>query len=303
MRNLTPAPSDGHQARMDKPTSLPASARRLFDQDQGQYSVNALKIRRVLQLASDLARKPLSDMRVLDLACATGAYAIEAALHGAKAMAIDARTERMNEGIEVAAEMGLNVDFRQGDIRAISVKEHGRFDAIFMLGILYHLEAADVLSVLRAASAMTDTVIIDTHVSLRGNERITLDGWTYHGHYFREHHPGESEAERRRKVRASIDNDRSFWFTRKSLTDALVRAGFTSVMEAHAPVDLTKTRDRVTIAARKGEPVRSVGFPWLNYMDQAELERMFPAPPQRPKARKSLPQRIAGKIRRLRPWR
>lgn len=283
-------------------TPLPKSARRLFDQDQGPFSVNALKIRRVLQLATDLAGKPLSQMRILDLACGTGAYAIEAALHGAEAVGLDARNDRMSEGAAVAAEMGLNVTFELGDIRAISVDTLGRFDAVLMLGILYHLEAADVLKVLAAGAGMTNVLILDTHISIEGPETIIIEGQTYRGRYFREHQPGETDAERRRKLRASIDNERSFWFTRKSLTDAITRAGFTSVMECHAPIDPSKTPDRVTFAARKGEPLALIGFPWLALMGKADVEKRFQPPPARGK-RQSLPRRILARLKRLRSWR
>lgn len=252
---------------------LPESARRLFADQEANFSGNSLKIRRVLQLASDLTGKPLNQLRMLDLACGPGTYSIEAALHGAKMVAIDARMERMSEGAQAARELGLSVDFRQGDVRDL---QHDTFDVVLILGILYHLEAADVASLLKAVSAMTDTIIIDTHISLAGDSEARINGATYTGHHFREHHSSENEAQRQAKVRASIDNPTSFWFTKKSLVDLLIGSGFTSVMECHAPIEPNKPTDRITLAARRGETISWAGFPWLNEMEQSEIERQFP---------------------------
>ena len=64
---------------------------------------NGVKVRRVLQLTHDFARKPFSELKVLDLGCGEGVYAIEAGLRGADVLALDARTERMQEGAACAA--------------------------------------------------------------------------------------------------------------------------------------------------------------------------------------------------------
>ena len=41
------------------------------------------RLRRLVQVTSDLAGKPLSQLRLLDLACLAGHYAIEFAMQGA----------------------------------------------------------------------------------------------------------------------------------------------------------------------------------------------------------------------------
>ena len=127
-----------------------------------------VKARRVLQVVHDLARRPVPELRILDLACGIGIYAIEAALHGATVKAIDARTERMSAGIEWAERLGLEqLSFEQQDVRAFGPETWGRFDVVLVLGILYHLDHRDVFGVLRSVHEVTDHLaIIDTHVAL-----------------------------------------------------------------------------------------------------------------------------------------
>src|SRR6266478_5544725 len=69
-------------------------------------NANGVKVRRVMQITSDLTKMPFEQLRILDLACGEGVYAIEAALRGAKVIAVDARTERMDEGARAARRLG-----------------------------------------------------------------------------------------------------------------------------------------------------------------------------------------------------
>src|SRR5438309_10055658 len=50
-----------------------------------------IKLRRVLQVVADATRRPLDTLRVLDLACLEGLYAIEFARHGATVVGIEGR--------------------------------------------------------------------------------------------------------------------------------------------------------------------------------------------------------------------
>ena len=97
-------------------------------------NANGLKVRRVIQITSDLAKVPFERLRIVDLACGEGVYSIEAALRGADVLAVDARTERMDEGARTARRLGLsNLTFEQNDIREVSFQSHGKFDVIFFL--------------------------------------------------------------------------------------------------------------------------------------------------------------------------
>src|SRR5271165_2971548 len=55
------------------------------------------RLRLLVQVASDLAGKAISQLRVLDLACLEGHYAIEFALQGAEAVGIEYRAESVSK--------------------------------------------------------------------------------------------------------------------------------------------------------------------------------------------------------------
>src|SRR5262245_12175821 len=144
---------------------------------------NAVKVRRVMQLVRDFSKKPFDQLRILDLACGEGVYAIEAALRGADVRALDARTERMSEGATAAERLGLkNLCFEQTDIRNVDVSSHGRVDVILFLGILYHLSERDVFLVLKNIYEICQQfVVIDTHIALLGRAKTEHNGRSYDG--------------------------------------------------------------------------------------------------------------------------
>jgi 2-polyprenyl-3-methyl-5-hydroxy-6-metoxy-1,4-benzoquinol methylase len=98
------------------------------------------KVRRVLQVVADLAGKPLSEIRVLDLACLEGQYAVEFARHGARAVAIEGREANFEKANFAKRMLSLdNLQLIRGDVRDLSREKHGVFDVVLCLGILYHL--------------------------------------------------------------------------------------------------------------------------------------------------------------------
>jgi SAM-dependent methyltransferase len=215
---------------------------------------NGVKVRRVVQLTADLAPGPFDELRILDLGCGEGVYAIEAGLHGARVLAIDARTERMEAGAAVAERHGMTgVEFRQEDVRALGADSHGTFDVVYCLGVLYHLDVPETFAFLdRVAEVCTGLLVVDTLISPDPVDEATNRGVTYGGLRYREHEDGDPEDVRRAQVLASIDNAWSWRFTRESLVRALRDAGFSSVLEAHAPPEPGKAQDRITLAALRG---------------------------------------------------
>ena len=252
---------------------------------------NAVKVRRVMQVTRDLARRPFEELRVLDLGCGDGVYAVEAGLHGAEVLALDARTQHMELGAACAARHGLeNVTFRQEDVRHVTRETHGTFDVVYCLGILYHLDVPDVFSVLENVHGLCDgLLIVDTFISLehpwptpreparvwgRGADlEVTHRTRAYRGERCREHEDEDSDEVRRSRVLRSIDNTFSFRFTRESLMRALHDLGFSSVSECHAPPEPGKPENRVTVVALKGEPVAISTYPWINGKSEAEIEQ------------------------------
>jgi SAM-dependent methyltransferase len=231
---------------------------------------NGVKVRRVMQLTRDLARRPFGELRILDLGCGEGVYAIEAGLRGAEVVGLDARTERMAEGADCASRHGLsNVTFRQEDVRHVSRDTHGHFDVVYCLGLLYHLDAPDLFRLLESVNALCgDVVIVDTLVSLHGGGEAAHRGRVYEGERHREHGDEDSEEVRRSRVLRSIDNTHAFRLTRTSLVRALHDVGFSSVLECHAPPEPGKAEDRITLAALNGEPVWISTYPGVNEIDR-----------------------------------
>ena len=103
---------------------------------------NGVKVRRILQITRDLARRPFPNLRILDLGCGEGVYTIEAGLRGAEVLALDARSQRMEQGAACADRHGLtNVRFIKGDVRDATREALGSFDVVYLLGLLYHLDS------------------------------------------------------------------------------------------------------------------------------------------------------------------
>ena len=105
-----------------------------------------VKLRRVTQLALDVCGGSLDGVRVLDLACLEGMYALELARRGAAVMAIEGREANIEKARFAARTLSIDVDFQLGDVRDLSREQHGEFDVVLALGILYHLDAPDLFS-------------------------------------------------------------------------------------------------------------------------------------------------------------
>jgi 2-polyprenyl-3-methyl-5-hydroxy-6-metoxy-1,4-benzoquinol methylase len=213
-----------------------------------------IKLRRILQLICDISTRPLSELRILDLACLEGLYAVELARHGAKVVAIEGREANLAKTAFAKEVLSLeNLDLIHDDVRNLSEERHGRFDVVLCLGILYHLDFPDLFPFLaRIAEVCGSFAVFDTHVSLSPELSREFDGDLYWGRVYREHMPDSTSEERYGRVWASLDNLTSFWFTRHSLYRALARTGFTSTFECHWPPEPEKGADRVTLLAMRG---------------------------------------------------
>jgi hypothetical protein len=244
------------------------------DGQQVPTNANAIPVRRILSLAESLARRPISGSTVLDLACQEGCYALEFALAGARSVGIEAREYHVERARICAEKTGTSevTRFEVGDIRQIDENSHGRFDIVLLLGVLYHLEALDAADTLLRLGSMTkDLLIIDTHIALTSKSSFEFRGRSYEGIYVREHNDGDDLQNRLARLQASIDNTFAFYFTKASLARLLVEVGFPIVIEALAPLDVTKPADRATFVAFK-RPLR-VGalYPWVNALTEDQI--------------------------------
>jgi 2-polyprenyl-3-methyl-5-hydroxy-6-metoxy-1,4-benzoquinol methylase len=283
--------------------------------------VDEFKQRRMLQIVSDITNQPFADLRVLDLACLEGAYAIEFALHGATVVGIEGRENNIARARFAQEALGLDhLTLVQGDVRDLSREKNGTFDVVLCIGILYHLDAPDVFRfVERIAEVCTRVAIFDTHISTTGDVRTEYDGATYAGEKYVEHAPDATDDDRVKKVWASLSDPESFWLTRPSLYNLLAKAGFTSVYECHNPAEALRPSDRITLVAMRGERHAVRSAPRINSVPderwpEAELppspitdENTAPAEiPPAPSTRDAspLPARILRALRRtVADWR
>jgi SAM-dependent methyltransferase len=236
---------------------------------------NGVKVRRIMQMTQDLSVKPFSDLRILDLGCGEGVYSIEAGLRGAQVVAVDARTQRMDEGRACAERHGLdNVRFLQQDVRQLTRESHGLFDVVYFLGLLYHLDETDLFPMLENTyDICQNLLLIDTLISLDAPDVCEWRGECYRGERCREHGDSDPADVRLNRLLRSVDSTFAFRLSRESLLRALHRVGFTSVYECQVPFEPGKAKDRITLAACKGHPQRLSTYPWVNDKSEAEIER------------------------------
>ncbi len=264
-----------------------------------------VKLRRVTQIVSDLNGGSLAGVRVLDLACLEGMYALELARRGADVVAIEGREANLEKARFAARAIGLHVDFRLGDVRDLSSEEHGEFDVVLCLGILYHLDTPDLFAfVEQIAEVCTRALVVDTGIALRGDDERTHDGAGYHGTSTVEHASSASQEERLAAVWSSLDNERAFALTRPSLLRLLARNGFSSVYECWVPAEPAKTPGRTTVVALKGAAVELLLAP-APLEDSADVPERPPLGARLPSTRAwafgrvLVPQPLRARARRL----
>ena len=213
------------------------------------------RLKRLVQIAHDTIKKPISDCRVLDLACLEGHYSIEFALHGAETIGIEGRAVSVAKCNFVKNDLGLtHATFYQDDIRNLSVEKYGYFDIVICSGILYHLKAEDAVRFLQSiAEVCNGVLLIDTFIALSSQITETVAGEILHGHHYFEHSKDDDEGTKQSRLWASLDNATSFWMTEPTLMNLLSKFGFTSVLNVLVPTMPGHKADRKTYLAVKGQ--------------------------------------------------
>lgn len=216
------------------------------------------RLRRIVQVAYDLLGKPLSEARVLDLACLEGHYGIEFAMHGATVVAIEVREANIIKARYAQQELRLkNISFIQDDVRNLSRRRLGGFDIVICSGILYHLDVPDVFDFVRRIYETCDRLaVIDTQIALSPKVSVAHGGHTYYGLRYKEHDDHADEKQKYKDLWSSIDNVESFWLTHPSLCNLIAAAGFSSMLRVENPDMPRVAIDRQTYVAVKNRPAR-----------------------------------------------
>jgi SAM-dependent methyltransferase len=186
--------------------------------------------RRVLDLAfsGDFRGK-----RIADLGCLEGGYTVEFARLGFDSVGVEVRDSNFENCNFVKAHTGLdNLSFVKDDVW--NIREHGKFDAIFCCGLLYHLDNPCAF-INEMAAVASKVVIINTHYASEEDvENFVLSDITEHegmpGRWYAEHDVDDLKALDAFKW-TSWSNKKSFWLTRGAILHTLQSSGFDLVFE------------------------------------------------------------------------
>ena len=235
-------------------------------------------LRRFVQAVADAVGRPLSGLRVLDLACHEGMYAIEFARHGASVLGIEGREMNLAKARFVKEALGLDrLELQLDDVRNLRPERHGEFDVVLCSGILYHLTTPDVFEFLENISQCCRRLaVFNTQVSTSPRAEVIHRDRRYHGHHFFEHLPENRGGVDERASWASLHNPRSFWFTRPSLANVLADVGFTTVADCILPGRPGQRADWVTWLAFKGERQHVLSSPRADEMSEPVQPEVAP---------------------------
>jgi SAM-dependent methyltransferase len=171
---------------------------------------------------------------VLELGSLEGAHSFSLASRVERVLAVEGRDENIERARFVQGLLGVeNVTFVEADLETTPLEQFGRFDAVFCVGLLYHLPKPWLL--LDQLAAVAPRVFLQTHYAEK--EELTVEGMG-----------GRSYREFGRTDPLSGLSAESFWLTLPALIERLEQNGYAvEVLEddpgaRHGPI--------VTLAAR-----------------------------------------------------
>ncbi len=198
-----------------------------------------------------------SRLRLADLGCLEGGFAVEFARLGFQVLGIEVREANIAACNYVKSRTNLpHLEFVKDN--ALNIAKYGSFDAVFCSGLLYHLDKPKLF--LETLSGVTKKLLIlQTHFATKDfNGRVLLPtsirkllaglgrndrqidrfylsrlcrNEGLKGRWFTEFYTSRSFRKREASKWASWDNRRSFWIQREHLLQAIKDAGFDLVLE------------------------------------------------------------------------
>jgi SAM-dependent methyltransferase len=183
------------------------------------------------------------DIRIADLGCLEGGYAVEFARLGFQVVGIEVRESNMAACNYIKTKINLaNLTFVRDDVANIA--DYGLFDCVFCCGLLYHLDNPKVF--LRTISSVTKRLLIlQTHFSVSDYEMYSNDHYAFKnlsgisenegllGRWYPEFKTEEEFKSREAAKWSSWNNRRSFWLQREYLIQVISDVGFDLVMEQY----------------------------------------------------------------------
>jgi len=232
-------------------------------------------LNQIVHATAYLTKKPVSQLRVLDLACAEGQFTLEFGRMGCeRCVGVEVRSQHVTKCNFAKQAMGLdNVEFVVGDVNDVDVSTFGRFDVILCLGLMYHLSWPSIIRILeniRGTLAEDGVFFLETIASSReGYHEEFHDGVEYPGSSGREFDPaatskevlaGEKSVTDTRLNKGSFGSvvHRVFIPTRDSFLSLLTNLGFTYVSEIHTPQSPNGRRKGRMMLACKVDPLHEL---------------------------------------------
>ena len=164
----------------------------------------------------------LRGLKVLDLGCLEGGISIPLAKEGCKCIGVDVRERHLIKANFAAEILGISkkCKWSKGDVTKKDFwKGIGRFDIIICSGLLYHIDAVDIIPLLRnihRACKPKAMIIVDTNISLNQlhHLRMRIRGI---GVVTGKSMKSAGEKERNDASWSSYENNETFWLTEEVL--------------------------------------------------------------------------------------
>jgi SAM-dependent methyltransferase len=204
-------------------------------------------IRRMLRLTFG---DDLTGVRVADLGCLEGGFALALALEGATVVGLEARPANVAKAQLLRRHFQLpNLVIVEADVKDFIEANYGRFDVVLALGIAYHLDQPAAW--LSQLGGMTDGVlVVESHIAPVEDEQLArmrpdigtalsplsseqVGPRLYPGRWYAEFPEDIPDAQRAQQLWASWSNHRSFWLTEEAMLRAIHDAGFDVVVQQH----------------------------------------------------------------------
>jgi len=237
-RRLAAQPWTSHNIRLTpEVTTLPG---------QPDFLEQDVRLAAVVRALSVVYRRRLAGLRVADLGCLEGGFALALARHGMDVLGVEARQANLDRATLLAEHFGLpNLAFRRDDVKHVTRERYGTFDVVLALGILYHLDRP-VAWLRQLSEVVRGVLVVETHYApadddggaqldprfrrLSALESVEEAADRYEGRWYTEY---EADGDPETRLWAAYSNRRSFWLTKESLLRALLGAGFDLVWEQH----------------------------------------------------------------------